>query len=284
MQDNTTLTIGAARVTVLNAGNLRLHLAEEMAVPEQVWRPDYADLFEQVGVCPSLSVYIELAGARTLVDIGDYRATVTPESGYALPDYTPPPAITAQLASLGVTPADITHVVITHAHWDHYAGVTAASDAGIAPTFPQARYSLGAADWADAELQTALQDSTSLEAHTLGALRERGLLDLVEGRHQISEGIEILPAPGETPGHQIVRVHSNDATLYVVGDLFHHAIEVEHPDWMVTWADPATMLATREWLLRDAFAEHAQITAAHIFGVGRIAQSAGGGGLRWRGE
>ena len=68
-------------MTILNAGNLRLHLAEEMAVPEEVWRPNYADLFEPVGVCPSLSVYIEHAGARTLVDIGDYRATVTPELG-----------------------------------------------------------------------------------------------------------------------------------------------------------------------------------------------------------
>jgi glyoxylase-like metal-dependent hydrolase (beta-lactamase superfamily II) len=284
MQDNTTLSIGAARVTILNAGNLRLHLAEEMAVPEAVWRPDYADLFEPVGVCPSLSVYIELAGARTLVDIGDYRATVTPESGYALDDYTPPPAIAAQLASLGVTPADITHVVITHAHWDHYAGVTTPGDAGgYAPTFPQARYSLGAADWADTELQTALQDATSLEARTLGTLHEQGKLHLVEGRQQIAEGIEILPAPGETPGHQIVRIHSEGETLYIVGDLFHHAIEVEHPDWMVTWADPTTMQATRGWLLRDALAEHAQITAAHIFGVGRIEQS-DDGGLRWRGE
>ncbi|HEX2349734.1 MAG TPA: MBL fold metallo-hydrolase [Ktedonobacterales bacterium] len=279
-QGNVTLLVGDARVTTLNAGNLRLLLSAEMAVPEAVWRPTYADLFERPGVCPSLSVYVEAPGAHVLVDIGDYRATVTPDSEYALADYTPPPPITEQLASLGVKPEDITHVVLTHSHWDHYAGVTTASDTGPALRFPRATYYLGAADWADAEMQTALRDPDSLEARTLGVLQARGVLRLIEGREPIAAGIEILPAPGETPGHQIVRVQSNGETLYIVGDLFHHNVELEHPDWMVTWADPATMLATRRWVMRDAQAERATIIAAHLFGAGRIAAT-DGGGTRW---
>jgi glyoxylase-like metal-dependent hydrolase (beta-lactamase superfamily II) len=280
MQENVTLQIGDARVTALNTGNLRLLLSAEMAVPEAVWRPAYADLFERPGVCPSLSVYVELAGARVLVDIGDYRATVAPDSEYALAEYTPPPPIPEQLASLGVRREEITQVVITHCHWDHYAGVTTASADGPAPTFPRASYYLGAADWADAEMQAALRDPDALEARTLGALHARGALRLVEGRERVADGIEIVPASGETPGHQIVRVHSNGETLYIVGDLFHHSVELEHPEWMVTWADPTTMRATRQWLMRDAQAERATIIAAHIFGAGRIAATAGGE-TRW---
>jgi len=64
------------------------------------------------------------------VDANDYRATMTPDSQYALPDYTPPPAIPDQLTSLGVHPDDITHMVITHAHWDHFAGTTTLADGG----------------------------------------------------------------------------------------------------------------------------------------------------------
>lgn len=280
MQETTTFQIGDARVVALNGGDMRLHLVEEMAVPEEVWRPICAELFEQVGTCPSLSVYIERGDTRALVDIGDYRATVTPDSEYALADYTPPPPITEQLASLGVKPEDVTQVIITHAHWDHYAGVMTAGAAGSAPTFPLARYYLGAADWADAEMQTALQDHDSLEARTLGALMAQGRLHLVEGREEIADGIEILPAPGETPGHQIVRVQSGGQTLYIVGDLFHHNIELEHPDWMVTWADPATMRTTREWLMRDAQSERAILIAAHLFGAGRVEATANGG-MRW---
>ena len=279
MQDIETMRVGAARVAILNAGNMRLQLSEEMAVPESLWRPQYADLFERPDACPSLSVYVELEAARVLVDANDYRATVTSDSPFALQDYTPPPTLPAQLAALGVQPDDITDVVITHAHWDHYAGATTPTDSGPAPTFPRARYYLGAADWADAELQTALADVSSLETRTLGALHERGALRLVSQREQIADGVEILPAPGETPGHQVVRVQSEGETLYVIGDLLHHDIEVEHPDWMVTWADPPSMRETRRWLLGDALDEHALIIAAHIFDAGRIERA--GGGMRW---
>ena len=82
------------------------------------------------------------------------------------------------------------------------------------------------------------------------------------------------------PGHQIVRLQSAGETAYIVGDLFHHAIEVTHPDWMVGWADAPTMRATREWLLRDALASDALLIAAHIAAPGRIEQS-GDGALRW---
>lgn len=290
--DAATIQIGAARVAILNAGDLRLNLREEMATPEAEWRPRYADLFEQPGVCPSQSVYIQVGDVKLLVDVNDYRAAVTPDSPYALPNYTPPPDLPTQLAALGVRAEDLTDVVITHAHWDHYAGLTtpAAGDggavAGYAPTYPHARCFMGQADWQDAEMQTALRDQTSLEARTLGALRERGLLRLVAGRERIADGLEVLPAPGETPGHLIVRLQSEGQTLYVLGDLFHHAVEFERPDWMVTWADAAPMRATRDWLLRDALAEGALLIAAHIPGVGRVERVEGAGpegALRWSG-
>ena len=280
MPDTRTIRVGEARIALLNAGDMRLILARELDVPEVLWRPEYGDLFETPGVCPSLSVYIERGGARVLVDINDYRGTMTPDAEYALSDYTPPPPIPDQLASLGVQPEDITHVVITHAHWDHFAGVASPDGAGgRAPTFPQAPVYLGASDWQDAEMQTALQDATSLETRTLGALHEQGRLRLVSGNEQLAEGIAILPAPGETSGHQIVRIQSAGETVYIVGDLFHHAVEVAHPDWMVGWADAATMRATRDWLLRDALASDALLIAAHIAAPGRIVRDSDG--LRW---
>ena len=36
----------------------------------------------------------------------------------------------------------------------------------------------------------------------------------------------MLHAPGETPGHSIVRVDSAGEWFYALGDLFHHASEV----------------------------------------------------------
>jgi glyoxylase-like metal-dependent hydrolase (beta-lactamase superfamily II) len=170
-------------------------------------------------------------------------------------------------------------MVITHAHWDHFAGVTTPTSDGYAPTFPQARYYLGAADWRHAEQQAKQQDPTGLEARTLVLLHARGVLDEVTEPTQLAEDIEVLPAPGETPGHQIVRVRSDDETLFILGDLFHSTIEVEHPDWMVSWADPVTMRETREWVCREALADNALLVATHIATVGRLERTQNG--LLW---
>lgn len=280
MADVRSIRVGAARVTVLNAGDMALRLADEMAVPEEQWRPRYEELFERRQTCPSLSVLIQHGDATVLVDANDYRATVGPDSPFRLPDYTPPPDIPAQLAQLGVLPAEVTHVVITHGHWDHFAGMTHSRDGDYVPTYPQAQHFFGAADWADSETQAGLSDPASLEGRTLGVLHTRGLLELVASPHMLVEGIDVLPAPGETPGHQVVRVQSGGETLYVLGDLFHHQVEVEHPEWMVTWADAATMLATRHRLIERALAENALLVAAHIASVGRLEMSSEG--MRWQ--
>jgi glyoxylase-like metal-dependent hydrolase (beta-lactamase superfamily II) len=111
-------------------------------------------------------------------------------------------------------------------------------------------------------------------------LRQADLLELVSGRREIAPGITILPAPGETPGHQIVRVQSDGQTFYALGDLIHSEVEVEHPDWMVTWATAEPMLASRLRLLDDALAEHALLMAAHIGSLGRLERD-GAGQLTW---
>jgi glyoxylase-like metal-dependent hydrolase (beta-lactamase superfamily II) len=177
-----------------------------------------------------------------------------------------------QLQASGVQPAAIQHVVITHAHQDHFDHTASNGQ----PSFPNARYYLGRADWERAEMQTALQNPESVESRTLGVVSRAGLLERVEGDHVLGEGVSIIAAPGETPGHQIVRVQSQGQTLYCVGDLYHHIIEVEHPEWAVRWANEDTILASRRAFAAAALAENALIIATHITGVGRLQQNAQG--------
>lgn len=275
------LRVGDARVTLINAGDMTVRMAGEYAgVPESDWRLDYAEAFDAPTPFPSLSVLIQCDGVTTLVDANDYRATVTPDSGYFTPDYTPPPPISEQLAALGVTPDAVAHVVITHAHWDHFAGVTRPASGGVEPVYPRARVYLGQGDWDDAEMRASLANTESLEARTLGAIHARGLLELVSGPRDVAPGVTIIPAPGETPGHQVVRVRSGGETLYILGDLIHHEAEITHPDWMVSWAEPESMRASKERLFADALNEGALLTAAHIAAPGKLVRTATG--ARWQ--
>lgn len=258
------LSLGDATITIMNAGDMVVNMAEELNVPESEWRPLYGSTLEGGRPFPSQSVHIALGGASILVDANNYALAISLDSAFLPPDYTPPPGIVEQLASAGVQATSITHLVITHAHFDHYIGTTFEQDGRFVPRFPNARVYLGRADWEDPETQKDLLDPDSLESHTLAVLHERGLLELIDGNRDLMPGVRIIAAPGESPGHQIVRVHAQGQTLYCLGDLFHHPVEVVHPAWMVKWANASTNEASRRALIEAALQEHAILIAAHM--------------------
>jgi glyoxylase-like metal-dependent hydrolase (beta-lactamase superfamily II) len=168
-------------------------------------------------------------------------------------------------------------VVITHLHFDHFSGVTREHEGRPLPTFSHARHHIGRADWAGVAEKLVAPDS--LEHKTLAVIQRHGLLSPVERDTDLTAEVHILAAPGETPGHQIVRLHSNGETLYCLGDLFHHTVEVERPEWVVHWADAETTLSSRQRLIAAALAEDALLMATHIPTLGRLAATADG--VRW---
>ena len=273
-----TFSLGPATVSVINLGDLRFSLAKALNVPEDQWRPRYASAFEQPLLFPSQSIHITLPGASVLVDANNYARSVTPDSPFLPRNYQPPPDLITQLLARNIHPEDITHLVITHFHFDHYAGITTERNGHYVPSFPNARCYLGRADWENPETQRTLQDPNSDDSRTLGVLHHLGLLELVEGNRDLLPEVRIIAAPGETAGHQIVRVHLDGQTLYCLGDLYHHAVEVEQPTWMVQWANADANLASRQALVEAALAEDALLIPAHM-PVGCLERTASG--VRW---
>lgn len=264
-----TIPLGDATITIINVGDMMVDMAEELAVPETTWRPLYGASFAGSRPFPSQCAHIALPDASILVDAGDYAQAIVLDPSYLPPSYVPPPDVVEQLQAQGIQPEAITHLIITHAHFDHYDGTTIERDGTYVPRFPNARVYLGRADWDYPETQHDLQDPASLDSHTFGVLHKLGLLELVEGDLHITPEVRIIPAPGESPGHQLVRVHSQGQTLYCLGDLFHHPAEVEHPSWMVKWANASVNLSSRQALINAALQENALLLAAHM-PIGRI--------------
>lgn len=264
-----TLSLGEAAITIINVGDMMVDMAQEMFLPESIWQPLYGASFAGSRPYPSQCVHIALPNASILVDAGDYTQAISLDSSYLPSAYVPPPGVVEQLLSQGMRAEDITHLIVTHAHFDHYAGTTMERDGGYVPRFHNARVFLGRADWDHPETQDALRDPDSLDSHTFGVLHEQGLLELVEDDIDVTPEVRIIRAPGESPGHQIVRVHSQGQTLYCLGDLFHHPAEVEHPAWMVKWANASANLRSREALIKAALQENALLLAAHM-PVGRV--------------
>lgn len=232
--------------------------------------------FAQPLLFPTQSIHLRLPEACVLVDA--CRHDQAPDPLLLPPGYHPPDDLLTQLTARDLAPQAITHVVITHAHFDHYAQVTREERGEWVSCFPQARYLLSQAEWERADLQHALQTPGSPERRTLGVLFQQGMLDLIQGPLELTPGVQVIPAPGETPGHQVVRVHDQGHTLYCLGDLYHHPLEYEHPTWMVRWGDHAAKRESRSRLMQAALAEQGWLVAAHI-PPGRLVQA--GTTLTW---
>ncbi len=268
--DLRTFRIGDATVSVINIGDIFLPLAKYMNVPPDRLEtdPELQGLAEQT-IFPIHNILIQLPDTTVLVDAGSYDAVA--DSEYQLGGYAPPPSLTEQLQRRGVETSAVEHVIITHRHWDHLNATIIDDGEGFAATFPNATHYIGELDFE--HVTRTAPDPHPVERQTLQRLEAAGRLELVSGDRRIGEAIEILAAPGETVGHQIVRVRSWGEAIFFLGDMFHHPIELSHPAWMVSWADSESNRASRARITEAALADRALMVATHIRPVGRARRS-----------
>jgi glyoxylase-like metal-dependent hydrolase (beta-lactamase superfamily II) len=214
-----------------------------------------------------------------MIDPCDYEALCPLGQPLRPEGYSPPPSLLTQLSLAGINPEEITHVIITHPHLDHCIGSTVKTNEGrYVPAFPHAKYYLGAADWNSVETQADLMSVPEV-IHSLRVLNEYRLLTSVNSETDVAPGVTILPMPGETPGHQVLRVRSKGAKLYCIGDLFHAPMEVADPQIMADFNDPEVNLKSRISFLTNASTEDATIFAGHM-SLGKIGKTETG--FRWQ--
>jgi glyoxylase-like metal-dependent hydrolase (beta-lactamase superfamily II) len=258
-------------ITLLNTGNYLADLTEWFYADAEEFPQVAALQRPQPVVVQALAV--ETDQGVVLIDAPLYDDhEMTPQPGT-----TQPPPLTEQLAATDISADEVAHVIITHAHFDHFNGLTEESDGEWRPVYPSAVHYLGEGDWN--VIQHKLWQADSLEGRTFGVLHRLGKLVLVNGAREVVPGVTILPAPGESPGHQVVRVELDDRILYHIGDLIHHPIEIEYPQWACWWAERSQHDESRNQLLERALAEEAVLVASHVPGLGRLEQTETG--LRW---
>jgi len=117
-----------------------------------------------------------------------------------------------QLEALGMSPADIDYIGLSHSHFDHV---------GQAEDFTASTWLVQKVerDWVfDPEL-----DNDSVQTSLLEPLRDSKFVPL-EGDHDVfGDGrVQILSSPGHTPGHQCLFVDlEKTGPVVLSGDLYH---------------------------------------------------------------
>jgi glyoxylase-like metal-dependent hydrolase (beta-lactamase superfamily II) len=230
------------------------------AAPEQ-WQPY---------VTRNAQGNVELALTCVLVRVGERRILI--DTGFGpRPDRPEVGQLGRSLADVGVSPGEIDTVVISHAHGDHIGGAVQGSGDSARPAFASARYWLGRGDWdhfspPERAEQTGLTDK-------LLPLRTAERLDLADGEQEIAPGVRLLPLPGHTPGHMGVAFTSGQEMAVYVGDLIHHPLQIEHPEWSPVFDSlPPLSRETRRSLLERARRERSLVLSYHLPfpGIGRV--------------
>jgi len=225
-------------------------------VPAEAWAPyreRYPDAFAPSGTL-RLHVHCHLvrAGGRTiLVDTG-----LGPSSAPGARFFGVAGSLLAELASVGVGPGEVDVVVLTHHHFDHIGGT---ADEDGAPAFPNARHLIGWADWEVLSRDPAHAEKWERSGRPIADLVER-----TDGERGPAAGVTVVPAPGHTPGHQVVIV-DGEPSLLLSADLAITAAQLQEPEWCSEGdADPAAASAARRAWFGRAAAEGLTVATPHF--------------------
>jgi len=256
-----TMTLGDWTAHTLEAGALWLDGGSMFgSVPKGLWsRTNPADERNRIRLAMRTLLLVG-RDRRVLVDVGlGDKSDARFRDLFRVEDE---PRLEHSLAAHGITPAQITDVVLTHLHFDHAGGATRRDGERLVPTFPAARYWVQRRNWDNAMAPNPRERASYLQEH-FAPLAEAGVVEFTDGASEPWPGVQLLPADGHTRGQQLVRVHGGGDSLYYVADLIPTAAHVRIP--FVMGYDMAVIetMAEKRALLERAVAESAWICLEH---------------------
>ncbi|HLZ56285.1 MAG TPA: MBL fold metallo-hydrolase [Ktedonosporobacter sp.] len=167
----------------------------------------------------------------------------------------------SNLERAGLDPADIDIVFFTHMHSDHVNGAVREVNGELVLTFPDARYLVRSAEWHRFDNQP---ESRASVADALNLLEHR--IEFAEEGEPIVPGVRVLATPGHTAGHASLLVTAGEERVIILGDIFHSAVQIEHPEWTnsLDSGDPEQAKVTRRQMLQELAQPSTTGVATHV--------------------
>jgi glyoxylase-like metal-dependent hydrolase (beta-lactamase superfamily II) len=217
LKESYRFNIGHFECLVINDGMLWIPGIENLNLPSQYYIQP-----EQISTV--LCLFIRTGEHSILIDTG---CGAGQHSGVG--------KLLQNLQTEGIKCAEIDTVILSHGHGDHTGGNT---DAEGRPVFPNARYIMCKEEW---ESWTSDPNLTHIDVEEdvrqmfikevqKNLIPIKDQLDLIDGDTEIMPGIELIRAPGHTPGSIVMVMSSGTEQLLGAFDIFHQPLEIERPD------------------------------------------------------
>ena len=254
------ITIGPYSISLLETCRFGLDGGAMFGVvPKTLWERAYApaDTKNRIPMAAKVML-LRSADRNILVDTGNspfMSSKLQDIYGITFADYT----IDASLATHGLSPNDITDVILTHLHFDHVGGAVLEDGS---PRFPNARYSVQREHYAWACAPTE-KDRASFIPEMYQPLFERELIDLLDGPGELFPGIHVEPHYGHTQAMQSVRVSDGSTSLLYPADLMPTSAHVPVPYVMGYDNHPLITIADKKKLLPRVIEEEWIVVFEH---------------------
>lgn len=201
----------------------------------------------------------DATGAVTLLDCG-----FAPDVGRRRNRELLVDPVTA-LGALGIDPAAVTRLVVSHAHYDHIGNLDRLPAAEVVMTRRELEFWTG-------PHAGRVQFSHSTEAAELGTLaraRDAGRVTTFDGRLDLGGGVELIEVGGHTPGQLVALAPVAGGRAVLAADALHFYDELDRDRPFFVVADLEAMYAGFDLLGELAAPADHVLVAGHDAEVGR---------------
>jgi glyoxylase-like metal-dependent hydrolase (beta-lactamase superfamily II) len=223
-----TLKVGNILLTWLSGGVAYLDGGAMFGVvPKPLWEKKYPCNEKNQIELPNDPIFIQLEGKNILIEsgLGKGKLTDKQKRNYGV---TKESEVEGSLAQLGLTPADIDYILLTHLHFDHASGLTKLEDNQYSSVFPHATIITSKIEWDEMRDPNIRSRNTywkenwepiENQVETFDETWSFGPLKLVHtGGHSDGHSIVIIEDGGEMAIHMgdIMPTHAHQNVLWVL--------------------------------------------------------------------
>jgi glyoxylase-like metal-dependent hydrolase (beta-lactamase superfamily II) len=174
----------------------------------------------------------------------------------------------ANMAAAGIDYKKIDTIMISHFHPDHVWGLM--EKGTNTPVFPNAELVVNATEfnwWTDPsrleKLPAGRKPAGKRIADNFSKWKN---WKLANDRAEVVPGIQIIAAPGHTPGHSVYLIDAGAEQLMVSADtMYVPALLAPHPEWQGSYDQDGPMaIATRHKLIDQVIADNIRICGSHF--------------------
>jgi glyoxylase-like metal-dependent hydrolase (beta-lactamase superfamily II) len=171
-------------------------------------------------------------------------------------------SVDKSLKKLNLSKSDITHVILTHLHFDHTGGSVSKDNGKLIPSFPNAKYYVQKQNYIWA-INPSDRDRGSYIKEKFYPLMEHGVLELLNGNEKFDDEIEFIIVNGHTFGQQLLKIFDSSDIILYCADLFPTASHIRIPYVMGYDIQPLETVKEKKMILHEIAEENWKLFFEH---------------------